>query len=173
MTLHLDALTADQVEQARTWRNAWRESTRTPILLTEAMQDDFYRSVICDRNAPHRYWAIVGGTEFLGMGGLTFIQWENRLAEISLILNPKATGQGYGTQAVALLLEEGFRRMGLLTIVGECYECNAAVDFWRAIAKRYDGDMTTLPRRKFWDGKLWDALYFSIARDGFERIHGR
>lgn len=164
--LHLAALSEEQCEFAREWRNAAVETLRTPFLLTHEMQRDFYRTVICDRRAPHRYWAAihpVNVPRFVGMGGMTNIQWESGLAEISLILNPKLLGQGYGRATVDLLLDEAFSRMRLLTVVGECYECNPAVGFWRKIvASRPGASAVTLPRRKWWQGRLWDAYYFTI-----------
>jgi hypothetical protein len=107
------------------------------------------------------------------MGGLTYIQWENRIAEISLILSPAVRSKGLGEQAVDLLLAEGFDRMGLKTIFGECYYCNDAHEFWLKITEGFGGYITRLPNRKFWAGQFWDSLYFSIDGDCWRQVHGQ
>lgn len=160
----LKALTLDDAEAARQWRNEFRQSLRTPFLLTEKMQQDFYLGL--NGNARMRYFAICE-SKTIGMGGLVGIEWENRLAEISLILAPEERGKGYGKKAVELILHEGFNNMNLANIYGECYMCNPAVDFWAKICSRYNAYTTYLPQRKFWNGKYHDSLYFNIGGDKF------
>jgi RimJ/RimL family protein N-acetyltransferase len=102
------------------------------------------------------------------MAGLTDISPENGSAEISLIVAPRYrhSGTRYGSRTVEAILVEAFMRMRLETVYGEVYTCNTdAVVFWKTIAERLSAYTTTLPRRKFWNGKLWDSLYFSIAGD--------
>ena len=162
--LRLDALTSQDVEKARQWRNtdAVRASLRTPFMLTKEMQEAFYDTVLCNRAATVRYWAVRRDEAFVAMAGLTDIAWENGSAEISLLLDPVLTGQGTGKEIVHLVLTEAFENMRLLTVYGECYLNNDAVGFWESIAKLHNGTTTTLPRRKWWGGQLWDSLYFSL-----------
>ena len=158
---NLRELTQTDCEQIRQWRNSCLETLRTPYLLTEQMQTDFYHTTVCNRNANSRWWAIEANGELIGMTGLTDIEWENGKAEVSLILNPKEIRKGYGEAALNLLLEQAFAFMGLQNIYGECYECNPAVSFWRKMIPTYT---TTLPQRKLWRGKYYDSLYFSFMR---------
>lgn len=151
----------------RDWRNATRESLRTPHLLTEAMQERFAAEVVDNQASPHRYFAIIAGG-LIGMGGLTHISWIDGIAEISLILNPSQTSKGYGRDAAEALLDEAFGRMRLLTVCGEVYCCNdPGVTFWQRFCVDYDGMWARLPRRKWWDGKLWDSLYFTITAEAW------
>ena len=177
--MRLEPLTKEQCEIVRVWRNNTLETLRTPYPLTEEMQADFFKNVINNRNSPHRYWSIIEGVgEFadvehrlIGMGGLTGIQWENRIAEISLIIDPALRNKGYGKQAVALLLDEGFKRMNLQTIFGECYQVNeSGCKFWENIVTTYNGYMCVLPKRKFWNGQFWDSMYFSIDTEEFRKV---
>lgn len=172
----LRALRAEDMPTVLRWRATCRAGLRTPFLLTDEMQAAWYRDVVCNRTAPHRYWAVVDRDrldipagavpEFVAMVGATDIEWENGLAQVSLLTAPDRRGQGIGAAAVALLLEEGFDRMGLKTIYGEVYECNGAgVLFWQGIAAHYRGYWTRLPNRKFWDGRWRDACYFSLDGD--------
>ena len=161
--MELKAPTRQDVERVRHWRNNALETLRTPYLISEEMQANFYDS-LQNRESRNRYWSIYDNDELIGFGGLTGIEWENGLAEISLIMGAKYRGKGLGRRAVALILDTGFGNMGLKTIYGECYECNSAVDFWGAITKDHGGYITTIPLRKLWQGQLYDALHFSMWR---------
>lgn len=172
--IRLDALTAEQCEQVRGWRNRDLGGLRTPFPLTREQQADFYTRVVCDRRATDRYWAVLDAHDtFLGMGGLTGIDWGNVAAEISLLLDPEFRGQGYGAGAVGLLLAEAFGRTSLWTVWGECYESNPAIDFWRRTVALYRGTAVMVPRRKFWDGRLWDSYWFTFARETWAEGGGR
>jgi RimJ/RimL family protein N-acetyltransferase len=185
----LTDLCLEDVGRIRLWRNQDLSGLRTSHPLTEEEQEAFYKNVICNSKSPHRYWAIKIDGEgeclhFIGMAGLTYIQWENRIAEISLIIGGKVKGdsgmsltisgdwqrKGHGTEAVDLVLERGFKYLGLKTIFGECYYCNPALEFWRKMAAKYNAESTTLPNRKHWDGKHWDSLYFSIDKDEYAAV---
>lgn len=179
--MKLEPLTKEQCELVRQWRNADLVGLRTPYMLTEHIQKDFYDNVICNRNSHHRYWAIIkevdtkgiakiaewsgAGNTFVGMGGLTNIQWENRLAEISLIIDPTQQGKELGTKAVDLLLDQAFHYLNLTVLYGECYLCNEkALAFWKKIAGERRAITVILPNRKYWCGKYWDSFYFSIRK---------
>ena len=176
--VELRPLSHADLHAVRGWRNAARESLRTPFLLTPAMQDRFAAEVVDNPQAPHRYFGIwgtsstcTGGTtaqRFVGMGGLTYIRWEDRIAEISLIVNPPETAKGFGWDAAGALLDEAFGRMCLLTICGEAYYCNpSGVTFWQKFCQEYGGEMARLPRRKWWDGRLHDSLYFTLTYEAW------
>lgn len=167
----LRALTAKDVETVREWRNRTLIAMRTPFLLTEEMQAEFYKTVVSHRQASHRYWGVelvLPRAEVLvACVGLTYIQWENGIAEISLIVDPSKPRLGHGRAAVDLVLAEAFEQLRLDTVCGEVYRCNPAIDFWMKVTERYGAVGVQLPRRKFWNGQLWDSLYFSIALDAY------
>ena len=107
----------------------------------------------------------------MGMGGITNIQWENRLGEISLIIASHLRGEGRGEKAVELLLDQAFHYLNLHTVCGECYGCNSAVMFWKAVTVAYRGHSTVLWNRKFWQGEYWESLYFAIDEDGYRKAY--
>lgn len=195
--MKLEPLTLGQCEQVRLWRNAEMEVWRTPFMLTEEMQVDFYQRC-CDRNSPHRYWAIVAEEEkgidspesiaerqakflirpigFIGMGGITYIQWENRIGEITLIINPAYRDKHYGEETVDLLLDQAFNHLNLQTVFGEAYMCNPWWEFWKKVTRKYIYEgirekvgtgWVNLPNRKYWQGQYYSSLYFSIDKDDF------
>jgi len=156
--------TKEEVEIVRQWRNNCLISLRTPYPLSPEMQEDFYKDVICNRSSRHRFFSIEEDGCFVGFGGLTDIQSENRIAEISLIVNPDMRHNGIGEKCVEKILDYAFKQLNLKTVFGECYECNlSGKKFWEGITKKYKGYVTMLPNRKFWDGKYHNSLYFSIG----------
>lgn len=170
MSLHLSPITRNNCIICKEWRNGYREALRTPILLTDNMQDDFFEKVSRDRKSEDRYWEIKrdqGFPDFIGLGGLTSWEPENRIAEISLFLDPKLHRKGYGTQAVGLLCDEGFNKMNLKTIYGEAFLCNPGNKFWLALTEKMKGYWTFLPARKYWDGRYYDSIYFSWDVDNW------
>jgi hypothetical protein len=99
--------------------------------------------------------------EFVGLGGLTNIEWENSRAEISLIINPALRGRGYGEDSVKLLLREGFRNIGLNVIWGEVYNC-ANRGFWERCIENMPGESVEIPWSvKLWNGERYGAMMFA------------
>lgn len=180
----LDALTRDDCRDVRIWRNAIHDlgMLRTTRRLTEQEQMTFFDEVVTNPRSPHRYFAVrlkcdyptnvpvlgklpatVCFTQFVGMVGLTNIDADNGAAEISLIVSPNHRRQGIGARAVDLVLEEAFDRMRLLTVYGEVYHCNEpGVTFWAQVIEKHKAIGSILPRRKFWNGRLYSATYFAI-----------
>ena len=150
--MKLKCLSLSDVEQVGLWRNEQMEILRTPFPLTKEMQADFYKDVICNRNSNSRFWGIWIETELIGMCGLENIQLENRLAEISLLLNPEYHLDEYGEKILKLLLHEGFMNMNLENIYTEVYYCSRYIDFWGKIAIDFNLTSTILQSRKFFSG---------------------
>lgn len=167
MSLILEALTKDDCEMLRRWRNIDIHAYRTPFLLTAEMQENFYLEVICDRTSPHRYWAVRTPLDMalVAVVGLTNISWENRHAEISIVVDPNKRKMGYGEKSLKLLLAEGFYQLGLNMIYGECYKCSESYKWWDDIIEKYQLYSTLLPDRKYHWGQFWGAIYFVFKRD--------
>jgi len=164
--MNLRAVTPENLELVRRWRNDAMATLRTTHRLTEQEQEAFYDSL---PRSNHRYYDIWDG-RFIGVGGITHIQWENRIGEISLILDPQLRGTGLGKKAAYALLDHAFGELNLKTVIGECYFCNTAVEFWRSLARAFNGFETTLPNRKYYGGRYWDSYYFSIDQEAYEKF---
>jgi len=157
----IQCLELDDMEHIRQWRNASLDTLRTPFPLTREQQEAWYRDEICNRNSRSRFWAIVDTNNLLvGYGGIENIQWENSIAEISLLIAPEYQKNGYGSTAAKEIIAYGFQDMGLHTIYGECYCSNPAFGFWANLASSY----VILPRRKYLHGHFVDSMYFTIIR---------
>jgi RimJ/RimL family protein N-acetyltransferase len=70
---------------------------------------------------------VKDGTSWLPAGGCGFkgIDWRNRSAGLGIFIGDRANwGQGYGTEAVRVLLEHGFGTLNLHRVWLEVYETN-------------------------------------------------
>ncbi len=161
----LRPLTQELLLQVGRWREEIRESLRTVPLRTQQEQFEFYLHPPEDS----RWWALSLSTLAppVGMGGLTGIQWENGLAEISLILDPVVWGKGYGKAAVHAILGEAFHRMRLHQVVGECYGCSPALPFWQALVREWNGGFVMLPQRKYWAGQWFPSFSFWFWQEDY------
>ena len=159
----LDVPTREEVEEVRRWRNEELQFLRTPYRLTPEMQRNFYDTVISNRDSPHRYYGLYHDGEFVGFGGLTNIDYINGHTEVSLIIHPEHRGAGYGKEAVELLLKEAYHSLRMNMVYGEVYRCGNW-QFWEKIIANYGGHGAILEDRKFWDGKYWDSIYFSLTK---------
>ena len=165
--------TLEDVRAIRLWRNDCLVSLRTSYELAEEMQDHFYKETLCNRSSPDRYWSAYKGDKLIGFCGITNIQRENRIGEISLIVNPKYRNEKFGNKIVDLILDKAFNYLNLKTVEGECYFCNPAKLFWEKITKKYNGYYTILSNRKFWEGHYHNSYYFSIDEASFNRIYNK
>jgi RimJ/RimL family protein N-acetyltransferase len=181
--MKLSTLTREQCQQVREWRNNEPQFLRTPYLLTEKMQDDFFDNVVNNRESKHRYFALMSEPveyvemtsikqpekftsepSFIGMGGLTNIEWENGTAEISLIINPEYRRKGKGREAVKLLLDEAWQNIRLVSVYGEVYKCGNVL-FWENVLNEYNHTYRTeLPDRKYYKGVSWPSVWFAFMR---------
>ena len=87
----LKPLTLENLETARLWRNELMAAWRTPYMLTQEMQEDFYLNTICNRDSKLRYWGFwvdsgwnrdsgewsADTFDFIGYGGIENIHLEN------------------------------------------------------------------------------------------------
>ena len=177
--INLKVLSSQDAEQIRLWRNQCLDTLRTPSPLTAEQQADWYKNVVCNRSANARWFGVWEHREYendinetiksdrlIGYTGIENISRESCIGEISLLIDPKYHGKGYGRQAVAEVLRYAFEELNLHTVYGECYMNNPAVGFWKKLTAEYDGYTTALPCRKYSKGVYHSSLYFSIERGG-------
>lgn len=190
--MQLKTLSLSDVEQVRLWRNEQNYLLRTPFLLTAGQQAQFYSDVVCNRQANARFWGIwceisektnlytdeslkpymiiesdVKNLKLIGMCGLENVQWENRLAEISLLLNPELSMEEYGSEALGLVLEQAFHFLNLENVFTEVYNCSSYIPFWLGMMKKYAADHVILPDRKFYNGDYHDSHYINFNKGAY------
>jgi hypothetical protein len=163
--MKLKCLTLPDLEQVRQWRNEQLESLRTPFYLTKEQQEQFHKTVICNRQANARFWGIWERYDFIGMVGLENMQWESRLAEISLLISPDYADKS--EEALSLLLHEGFMNMNLVNIYTEVYACSPYRKFWLEQAVKYGCIISVLPCRKYYNNTYWPSHYINFNKGDY------
>jgi transcriptional regulator with XRE-family HTH domain len=164
--IKLGVLEPAHAVEVNNWRIKERHTLRTPFMRSYEEQVKFQEDLAsCSRR---RFFSILDKDEvvpydLVACGGFTDIIWESGIAQISLITNPDV--KGIGRECVELLLDEAFLNMGLQTVHGEVYYCGN-VGFWEKMLEAfedvYQTEYYTLHWRKFWQGKLYDSLYFAF-----------
>jgi RimJ/RimL family protein N-acetyltransferase len=168
--LKLDTVEWHDTEKLTDWRKANPEGARTPYMLSYEQEDKWYRDVVCDRNSPHRYWAVRENDVLVGLTGITNIEHENRRGEVALLIDPEKRGRGFGREALWLALGQAFDNMDLEQVYGECYKCNGSLAFWANLAFKHGWEVRVLPSTKRWGGKRWDSLWFAISAGNWQAM---
>lgn len=158
-------------------RNKCLESLRTSYKLNYEMQKEWFKNEICNRDSRSRFFIMKNEDELeyntkfnIGYGGIENIQWENRIGEISLLIFENYKNKGFGSKFAQFLINFAFNNLNLNSIFGECYCTNIdSVNFWEKIVLKFQNEYKTnkkiLPYRKFWDGKYYDSLIFTIYKE--------
>lgn len=99
--------------------------------------------------------------KLIGCTGLTYIDWKNSRAEVSIYIGDKKyKGKGYGTDTLKVLIDYGFRELNLHMLFGEIFEYNRAnIRLFEKCGFKKDG---VLRHRLYRDGKYWDSIIYSI-----------
>ncbi len=166
--VRLDSLTKADLPLIVEWRKANPEGARTPILITLEQEEQWYAG-LQERGCVHRYWAVKDD-RLIGLVGLTHIDPDNRRAEVAILINPTLRGKGLGKQALMLVLAKGFDDMDLEQVYGEVYHCNQYTAWWEHLIARHDWYCTILPEVKRWGGRRWDATWFVVTAQNWEKI---
>ncbi|HID85316.1 MAG TPA: N-acetyltransferase [Anaerolineaceae bacterium] len=113
-------------------------------------------------------------TQWLPIGNCAFhrIDWRNRSAEVGIVIGEKNFwGQGYGREALGLLVEAGFERLNLHRIW-----LHVHTDHIRAI-KAYQGlgfvEEGRLRQAHFRQGRYVDVVVMSVLRPEWVRARSK
>lgn len=100
----------------------------------------------------------------IGVCGLTYINWKNRSAEISLFIgrNECKTVSNY-RHVIYLLCSYCFDELGLHRFWGEGYIIdNEWIELFKSLGFKVDG---TIPDTYWWDGKWHPSAFISILEN--------
>ena len=111
---------------------------------------------------------LAGEGEPLGWVSLRIAESNRAMAEVGYSVVRAHRGQGVASEAVAALVDEGFRRGGLREIRAYCLAENLAS---RAVLRRagFDGE-GTFPRGATVQGKPVDVVAHSLKRDRWSTL---
>ena len=110
--------------------------------------------------AEEEHWKLIGSLAF------TNVDWRNRSSEFGIMIGDKAYwDQGYGTEAVRLLVKHGFNTLNLNRIFLHVFENNPrAIRAYEKAGFVHEGK---LRQAEFKDGIYIDILVMSILKDEF------
>lgn len=141
----------------------WRPTDR-PLPVNGLQEREFYEETVSDEDG---IWLLVT-VESERTGVVTFktIDWQSRRAELGYWIHPDYQQQGYGTEAVELLVGYGFEQLGLHRAAARTFADNEpskrlleAVGFTQEGVER-DG--------AFVDGAYADVLRYSLLESEYE-----
>lgn len=158
--VYLGPLDSHHNELIRSWRNdyeIWRWC-RQNDLISDIDQAKWFERQSKDPSIK-MYGVFSNIDELVGVCGLTSIDQVNRRAEFSLYIGVNHQEQGYGRKALKILLQHGFKNLGLHQIWGETFEDNPAASMFESLGFKHDGT-----RRSFYfkDGKFIDCHLYSV-----------
>jgi diamine N-acetyltransferase len=105
-------------------------------------------------------WKMIGGTGFFNLNN------RNHCAELGIMIGDKsAWNQGYGTEAVRLLVKHGFNTLNLNRIYLRVLENNpGAIRAYEKAGFTHEG---RLRQSEYRDGRYSDLLVMSILKEEF------
>ena len=113
-----------------------------------------------DEDTGAESWKLIGTFAF------DSIDWRNRSAEFGILIGDKTYwNQGYGTEAVRLLSQHGFKTLNLNRIFLHVFENNPrAIRAYEKAGFVHEGQER---QAEFKDGKYIDVLRMSMLKDEF------
>jgi diamine N-acetyltransferase len=170
--LYLRPIEAEDLPFIRRWANdpEVRRLTGEALPMSKAGADEFLERVRQDKE---RVWFVVVLKEndrVIGEAGLLrmFHPWRN--TDLSIIIGDKeAWGQGYGTQAILLLLDYAFGYLGFHRVsLGVVGFNERALRFYEKVGFKREG----LQRDGYYhDHAFHDFVMMSILEDEFRQLH--
>ncbi len=139
------------------WRlTSWAASPLSPSAV-ERLFEDREHSPTDDSFAIH----LKGEEEPIGVISLMNISEANDSAELSVIVgHPEDRHQGYGAEAIALILRYGFEDLGLNRVGLSVFEFNEdAISTYEKLGFRQEGRLRGALKR---DGAFHDAILMSM-----------
>ena len=145
------------------WRlTSWAASPLSPSAV-ERLFEDREHSPTDDSFAIH----LMGEEEPIGVISLMNISEANASAELSVIVgHPEDRHQGYGAEAISLILRYGFEDLGLNRVGLSVFEFNEeAISTYEKLGFRAEGRLRKAVKR---DDAFYDAILMGISRSEWE-----
>lgn len=160
----------DEVQKFTEWMNDFEVTDytgRTGQITTLVGEKEYLENSA--RDTKNRNFDIVelNDNKLIGTLGLEHINWIERSAELGIFIGDKDfRSNGYGTEAIKLLLEYGFKylnlhsiRLSLLAINERAHKCYLNCGF---------KDTGYSREEIFLNGKYYDKLHMDILENEFE-----
>jgi RimJ/RimL family protein N-acetyltransferase len=150
------------------WRlTSWAASPLSPSAV-ERLFENREHSTTDDSFAIH----LKGKDEPIGVISLMNISESNASAELSVIVgHPEDRHQGYGAEAIGLLLDHAFNELGLNRVSLSVFEFNeGAISTYERLGFREEGRLRRAVKR---DDAFHDAILMSVLKPEWEAADSR
>ncbi len=171
--INLRALEEEDLSILKDWRNKKhvRKTTREYKLLNMLNQKKWFE-FIHDQNPPRDiiFGIVDKKLKLIGFTALTYIDWKNRQAEISIYFAKENWQKTFeGESAINLIMEYGFKELNLHRLWVEIFSLSKEnIKLFTKLKFVKEGTL----RDKVWrDGKWWDAHIYSMLSNDFKKIH--
>ena len=115
--------------------------------------------------------AEVADNSIIGCIDLDDIDWEDKKAEIGYWISGKFRRRGYMTEAVNLVLDFGFKKLGLHKIYARVFKSNyASMKVLERNRFKFEG---TLRHEAYKNGRWIDELYYGLLKSEFRKLPKR
>lgn len=130
---------------------------------TSEQTENFLRNMLEGGSGANFVIARKEDLSYLGQCNLMMPDFIARKAELAVVLKGKHIGQGYGREALSLLIDFGFDQMNLNRIYLKANEPNfRAVHLYESLGFRVEG---RLREDTYLDGQYVDLLVMGLLRD--------
>ena len=160
----------EEIEKFTEWMNDFQVTDyigRTSQITTYSSENEYLENA--EKNTDKRTFNIVNleDNKLIGTIGLEHIHWVERSAVLGIFIGDKDfRSKGYGTEAIKLLLEYGFKylnlhsiRLDLLSVNERAHKCYLKCGFKDTGASREE---------IFINGKYYDKLHMDILESEFD-----
>jgi RimJ/RimL family protein N-acetyltransferase len=128
---------------------------------TRGEMESFYDGIVEDDDAAHFVVCESGDDDPIGEANLFYVEHDR--GEIACWIHPDAQGQGYGTEALSLLVEYAFETRGLHRVHGKTVDFNDDV---HAVMDRLGfTEEGRLRDHLFLDGAYRDVVRYGLLRE--------
>tara|TARA_A100001037_G_scaffold239144_1_gene218666 strand:+ start:1782 stop:2294 length:513 start_codon:yes stop_codon:yes gene_type:complete len=143
------------------WRNDSRiiKFNTQFFLLNMEYQKKWFKEISA-KKSKNKMFIFKYGNEIVGIGGLIHVDYENKNADIAIILGEsKIRGKGFGTKALEMLVEYGFKKMKLHRIGADIFEYNKiSLRLFEKLKFKKELEMKDYLWR---DGRWWKVYTYS------------
>lgn len=166
--IELRSLEYEELSKLRDWRNSShiRKSTREYRLLNMIDQKNWFESIHMSPSKAIMF-GIIKNQKLIGVTGLTYIDWKNRHAEISIYIHKKGWQKMPEAKDTLLtVMNYGFGELNLHRLWVEIFE---TVPENIRLFKKMKFVSEGKNRQKLWrNNKWWDSQFFSILSNEFK-----
>lgn len=160
----------EEAEKYTEWLNDFKVTDyidKTSSLISLPLEKDWISNSIKDNSARVFNIVTLDGDKLIGTISLEQIKWVDRSAVLGIFIGDgDYLNNEYGTEAIRLLLEYGFRYLNLHVIKLELIDCNERAH--RCYLKCGFKDVGRNREMLFVNGKYHDLLHMDILEDEFD-----